>query len=185
MTEQRTLPEHGAAGPTRAMCYRLAAATGFRASELRSLLYRDRQGHVADFHSLRVLFISRVVAGGASVKEAQTLARHSTPLLTMNTCRKQKNPCEGRCCRHIAGVSEAEAPVGVEPTMADLQSAAEPRKARGKHGIREQCTRRCTQRARRSCPRSGGRGMVEPASCGPGRHPRNGRGEQVTAIVED
>ena len=68
------------------MCYRLAAATGFRASELWSLLYSDRQGHVADFHSLRVLFISRVVAGGASVKEAQTLARHSTPLLTMNTC---------------------------------------------------------------------------------------------------
>jgi hypothetical protein len=49
------------------------------------LLSSDRQGHVADFHSLRVLFISRVVASGASVKEAQTLARHSTPLLTMNT----------------------------------------------------------------------------------------------------
>jgi integrase/recombinase XerD len=181
VTEQRTLPEHGAPGKTRAMCYRLAAATGFRASELRSLttdsfdldttpptctveagsskrrkrdvqplpealveplrawlwalnlgekvflgiagntarmlrsdlaaaraawlkaadkqpeavkeqmqasdflLYRNRQGHVADFHSLRVLFISRVVAGGASVKEAQALARHSTPVLTMNT----------------------------------------------------------------------------------------------------
>ena len=179
VTEQRTLREHGAPGPTRAMCYRLAAATGFRASELRSLtidsfdldatpptctveagyskrrkrdvqplpdalveplrawlagfdqgetvfagiandtarmlrsdlaaaraawletagseaekermqatdflLYADRLGHVADFHSLRVLFISRVVASGASVKEAQTLARHSTPVLTMNT----------------------------------------------------------------------------------------------------
>jgi integrase len=179
VTEQRTLREHGAPGPTRAMCYRLAAATGFRASELRSLtidsfdldatpptctveagyskrrkrdvqplpdalveplrawlsgfdpgepvfagiagdtarmlrsdlaaaraawmetfkaesereqaaatdflLYSDRLGHVADFHSLRVLFISRVVASGASVKEAQTLARHSTPVLTMNT----------------------------------------------------------------------------------------------------
>ena len=179
VTEQRTLPGHGSPGPTRAMCYRLAAATGYRASELKSLttdsfdidatpptctveagyskrrkrdvqplpdalveplrfwltgfapgehvfsgiaddtarmlrsdlkaaraewlaaarseaekqemqatdflLYSDRQGHVADFHSLRVLFISRVVAGGASVKEAQTLARHSTPVLTMNT----------------------------------------------------------------------------------------------------
>ncbi len=179
-TERRTIREHGAPGPTRAMCYRLAAATGFRASELRSLTadsfdldanpptctveagyskrrkrdvqplpdalveplgawlsgfgpgepvfagiagdtarmlrsdlsaaraawlkaaeqepepvrermqasdflrYRDRQGQVADFHSLRVLFISRVVAGGASIKEAQTLARHSTPVLTMN-----------------------------------------------------------------------------------------------------
>lgn len=181
VTEQRTIPGHGAPGPTRAMCYRLAAATGFRASELRSLtidsfdldaepptctveagyskrrkrdvqplpdalveplrawlagfdlgervflgiagdtarmlrsdlaaaraawlkaaeqepesvlqemqasdflLYADRLGHVADFHSLRVLYVSRVVASGASVKEAQTLARHSTPLLTMNT----------------------------------------------------------------------------------------------------
>ena len=179
VTEKRTLPSHGAPGPTRAMCYRVAAATGFRASELRSLttdsfdldasppactveagyskrrkrdvqplpdalveplrawlagfdlgeqvfagiagdtarmlrsdlaaaraawlagarseadkqemqatdflLYSDRQGHVADFHSLRVLFISRVVASGASVKTAQTLARHSTPVLTMNT----------------------------------------------------------------------------------------------------
>ena len=177
-TERRTLPEHGASGPTRAMCYRVAAATGFRASELRSLtresfdleaspptctveaayskrrrrdvqplpealiellqawlsdfepgqpvfegiagdtarmlradlaaarvewldeagseadrqergrsdflLYADHRGHVSDFHSLRVLYISRVVAGGASVKVAQSLARHSTPVLTMN-----------------------------------------------------------------------------------------------------
>jgi len=178
VTEQRTLPEHGAPGPTRAMCYRVAGSTGFRANEMRSLIresfdldavpptvtieagyskrrkrdvqplppamveplrawlagfepgsrvfegiagdtarmlrsdltaaraawvkaggsdeeqarreatdflsYRDAQGHVADFHSLRVLFISRVVASGASMKEAQTLARHSTPVLTMN-----------------------------------------------------------------------------------------------------
>ena len=179
VTEQRTLPEHGAPGGTRAMCYRLAAATGLRAGELRSLTtdsfdfdaappnctveaafskrrkqdvqplpealiqpllawlsdfspgervfsgiaentarmlrsdlaaarkawlagasseaekeqmqatdflrYRDRQGHVADFHSLRVLYICQLSASGATVKEVQTLARHSTPVLTMNT----------------------------------------------------------------------------------------------------
>ena len=179
VTQSRTTPDHGAPGPVRAMCYRLAAATGFRANELRSLIpesfnldgipptctveaasskrrkrdvqplpdaivplirswlasqtprrpifksiagdtarmlrsdlaaarqawigeakqdeaetvrrqesdflaYRDQHGRVADFHSLRVVFISRVVAGGASVREAQTLARHSTPTLTMN-----------------------------------------------------------------------------------------------------
>jgi integrase/recombinase XerD len=178
VAERRTLPENGAPGPTRAMCYRVAAATGFRASELRSLtresfdleaspptctveaayskrrrrdvqplpealveplrawlsgfepgrrvfegialdtarmlradlaaaraewldeagseaerqereradflLYADHRGHVSDFHSLRVLYISRVVAGGASVKVAQSLARHSTPELTFN-----------------------------------------------------------------------------------------------------
>jgi hypothetical protein len=64
--------------------------------------------------------------------------------------------------------------------MADLQSGVEPRKTRGKSGIRERCTRRCTKRARRPCPRSGGRGMVEPASCGPGRHPRDGAGERLS-----
>jgi integrase len=37
----------------------------------------------ADFHALRVAFISGVVASGASVKTAPTLARHSTPSLTI------------------------------------------------------------------------------------------------------
>jgi hypothetical protein len=63
--------------------------------------------------------------------------------------------------------------------MADLQSGAERRKHRGKRGIRERCTHRCTQRARRPCSVAGGRGMVEPARRGPGRHPRDGRGEQA------
>jgi len=38
-----------------------------------------------DFHSLRTSFISCVAAQGASVKEAMTLARHSSPNLTFNT----------------------------------------------------------------------------------------------------
>ena len=316
VAEQRTLPEHGAPGPTRAMVYRVAGSTGFRAGELRSLTpesfdldaapptctveagyskrrkrdvqplppamveplrwwlqgfepgsrvfkgiagdtarmlrsdltaarsawvkaggseeeqalreqtdflaYRDRQGHVADFHSLRVLFISRVVASGASMKEAQTLARHSTPVLTMNVysraslldvagavegigemlTRQPSRPepqemratgTDGRqestsadvpsdvpsrsarrgsdwhsgATLRVVGSSEqqapetqkplrnpakpglrrgqsGEAPVGVEPTMADLQSDREPRKPRGKQGLRERCTPRCT-----------------------------------------
>ena len=36
-TESRTHRDHGMSGPDRAMVYRLAAGTGFRASELRSL----------------------------------------------------------------------------------------------------------------------------------------------------
>ncbi len=181
-TEGRTLPDHSAPGPVRAMLYRVAAGTGFRAKELRSLTthsfaldadpptctveagyskrrrhdeqplppafveplrewlaafapgervfadvstqtarmlradlaaarkvwideagedeaerarreasdflqYANRQGHKADFHSLRTVFISQVVAGGASMKEAQTLARHSTPVLTSHYSR--------------------------------------------------------------------------------------------------
>ena len=142
-------------GPDRAMAYRLAAGTGFRARELRNLTlesfdldadpptvtvtaaytkrrrrdmqpirrdlaerlrpwltgkadggpvlplpertadmlkvdlkaagipYADGAGRVVDFHALRHTFITSVVSGGATVKAAQELARHSTPTLTI------------------------------------------------------------------------------------------------------
>ena len=38
-----------------------------------------------DFHALRTTFTTFVIESGATVKEAQTLLRHSTPILTMNT----------------------------------------------------------------------------------------------------
>lgn len=47
------------------------------------LRYEDEIGRVADFHALRHTYISGIVAGGASVKTAQELARHSTPVLTI------------------------------------------------------------------------------------------------------
>ena len=37
-----------------------------------------------DFHACRLAYINFVLESGASVKEAQALARHSTPELTMN-----------------------------------------------------------------------------------------------------
>jgi integrase len=37
-----------------------------------------------DFHALRVAYATLVIESGATVKEAQTLLRHSTPNLTMN-----------------------------------------------------------------------------------------------------
>jgi integrase len=45
--------------------------------------YKDSAGRVADFHAFRHTFVTMVVAGGASVKIAQELARHSTPMLTI------------------------------------------------------------------------------------------------------
>ena len=47
------------------------------------LRYENAAGEVADFHSTRHTYISGIVAGGASVKTAQELARHSTPSLTI------------------------------------------------------------------------------------------------------
>ncbi len=37
-----------------------------------------------DFHSFRAVYVTLVIEAGATVKEAQSLARHSTPDLTMN-----------------------------------------------------------------------------------------------------
>jgi len=48
----------------------------------------DSAGRVADFHSLRVSFITLLVKGGVPVKAAQELARHSTPTLTLGTYTK-------------------------------------------------------------------------------------------------
>src|SRR5262249_51051887 len=43
---------------------------------------------VIDFHGTRVTYITNLVASGASVKTCQTLARHSTPSLTIGVYAK-------------------------------------------------------------------------------------------------
>ena len=43
-----------------------------------------------DFHSLRSSFITGVIEAGADIKEAQELARHSNPNLTLNIYAKVK-----------------------------------------------------------------------------------------------
>lgn len=45
---------------------------------------------VADFHSLRGVYISDLIASGASVKAVQVLARHSTPTLTIGIYAKAR-----------------------------------------------------------------------------------------------
>ena len=47
------------------------------------ITYRDAVGRVADFHSLRHLYISRIVRSGATPKVAQKLARHCDVRLTL------------------------------------------------------------------------------------------------------
>ena len=51
---------------------------------------RKTKDGVADFHSCRVAYVTLVVEAGATVKEAQELARHSTPDLTMNVYSKSR-----------------------------------------------------------------------------------------------
>ena len=44
-----------------------------------------------DFHSCRVAYVTFVLEAGATVSEAQTLARHATPGLTINTYGRTRN----------------------------------------------------------------------------------------------
>jgi site-specific recombinase XerC len=49
-----------------------------------------REGKV-DLHALRLAYINFVIESGASAKEAQTLARHATPAMTMNVYGRTRN----------------------------------------------------------------------------------------------
>ncbi len=55
--------------------------------EAAGIPYETASG-VADFHALRAAYVSNLVASGASVKACQTLARHSTPSLTIGVYAK-------------------------------------------------------------------------------------------------
>jgi len=48
-----------------------------------SLAETDSAGRVADFHAIRVSFVTTLIRGGANAKAVQELARHSTPMLTL------------------------------------------------------------------------------------------------------
>ncbi len=47
--------------------------------------YVDASGRVADFHALRHSYITALAMSHAPVKVVQSLARHSTPTLTLGT----------------------------------------------------------------------------------------------------
>ena len=52
--------------------------------EAAGIPHRDAAGKVADFHALRHCYVSALARSTAPVKVVQTLARHSTPTLTLN-----------------------------------------------------------------------------------------------------
>ncbi len=56
---------------------------------------RETSAGILDLHSTRHTFVSEIVAGGANVKTAQELARHSTPKLTFDCLCP--HPASRRC----------------------------------------------------------------------------------------
>lgn len=78
--------------------------------------YRDSSGHVVDFHALRHSFITHLVASGVSVKTAQTLARHSTPSLTIGRYSHASRDDLVQAIEGLPFLSAAPAPPSVPTT---------------------------------------------------------------------
>ena len=60
-----------------------------------------------DFHALRTTYATFILEAGATVKEAQTLLRHSTPVLTMNTYARTRADRLDKLAQHLGGVIES------------------------------------------------------------------------------
>ena len=82
------------------------------------LAVTDDNARVVDFHALRVTFITALARGGASVKVAQELARHSDPKLTMNVYTS-------------LGIHDLTGALDALPDMTDNTPSAEPLRATG------------------------------------------------------
>ena len=83
------------------------------------LRYRNSAGEVVDFHATRHTFISSIVAGGASVKVAQELARHSTSRLTVDRyAHARLHDLQGA----VDSLPGYEQPPGVEPENEALRA---------------------------------------------------------------
>jgi integrase len=85
--------------------------------EAAGIAYETHSG-VVDFHALRGCYISFLVSSGASVKTCQTLARHSTPSLTIGIYAK-------------ASLHDISGAVDALPDLSPVNPAPEPMAATG------------------------------------------------------
>jgi hypothetical protein len=88
--------------------------------EAAGIAYETPSGEV-DFHALRGCYISFLVSSGASVKTCQTLARHSTPSLTIGIYAK-------------ASLHDISGAVDALPDLTPEVPAPEALAATGTHG---------------------------------------------------
>ena len=101
----------------------------------RAEIEHETASGVIDLHSLRHTFVSNVVATGATVKIAQELARHSTPVLTFGVY------AHARLADIAATVDHLPDPFTTRPPEAMSATGTEP-VARAPHSLTAQGQRR-------------------------------------------
>jgi integrase len=65
-------------------------------------------GGKLDFHAVRLAYINLVIEAGATVKEAQTLARHATPQMTMGVYGRTREERLHQVVEHVATLVQGE-----------------------------------------------------------------------------
>ena len=80
-------------------------------------------GGKLDFHAIRLAYINLVLESEVSPKEAQALARHSTPDLTFNVYARTR---AHRLSEAVEGIAEAILPKECVPGVYRLAVGAEP-----------------------------------------------------------
>ena len=85
-------------------------------------LAKHGPGGKVDFHALRVAYTTFVIEAGANIKEAQALARHATPDLTLNVYARARS-------ERLAEVAEAvgRAALPVQELVAALKTGTDDR----------------------------------------------------------
>ena len=76
-------------------------------------------GGKVDFHALRVAYSTFVVEAGANVKEAQTLARHTDPRITMNVYTRTRSDRLGVLAETVSNTIKTQSVVAVQRTGTD------------------------------------------------------------------
>ncbi len=78
-------------------------------------IFKAGEGTV-DFHALRTTYLTLLDMNGASAKEAQDLARHSTPIVTLNSYIRSTDERRRRVVDAIGGILQTPDRTHPEPT---------------------------------------------------------------------
>ena len=74
---------------------------------------KETVGGKLDFHAVRLAYINLVIEVGATVKEAQTLARHATPQMTLGVYGRTREERLHHVVEQVAAVLQGETQRGV------------------------------------------------------------------------
>ena len=96
----------------------LGLARRFTKDLARLGIAKEAIGGKLDFHATRVTYINLVIEAGASVKEAQALARHATPALTLGVYGRTRESRLHEVVGHVAQTLERARSVHTPETVA-------------------------------------------------------------------